>query len=78
MKILGIIFMLGGFACWFIGAGMVADRALKRLGVWRSGFPFAPRAIPFSKLNRQELREIAIVFLASMLLLGVGNSLLKA
>ncbi len=78
MTVLGIIFMFGGFVCWFIGAGRVADRALKRLGVWRSTFPFTPRAIPFGKLNRQEWRELGFVFLASMLLLGVGSALLKA
>jgi hypothetical protein len=77
MSIFGVIFIIGGIAYWFVGAGRVIDNVFKRLGITRRDFPFSPVAVPLRKFNRQEWLSIFYVVLISATLFNIGIFLLN-
>jgi hypothetical protein len=80
MTALGFIFISAGFLCWFVGAGKITKRAIKRLGIKRDWElnPVAPLYIPFRKLNGNEWWLLALVFVASTFMLNIGLQLLAS
>lgn len=74
MTLLGVVLLVAGFICWFVGMKQVVAQAHKRLGIEQREFPFAPFSIPFGKFNKQEWRNVIILFLLCTALFNVATA----